>query len=115
MIINKQSNFKHGIDNLYFREGKHVRLVAPAIPPELVMEEERARIFSSRGHWELSTAVTTTHLLAIIALANTLMSMNSATFVPEQERRRKLHRLLLVDIVFIICFNFIKFYIMSEI
>ncbi|XP_055932203.1 WD repeat-containing protein 7-like isoform X1 [Argiope bruennichi] len=75
-------------------EGKHVRLVAPAIPPELVMEEERARIFSSRGHWELSTAVTTTHLLAIIALANTLMSMNSATFVPEQERRRKLHRRL---------------------
>ncbi|GIY45623.1 WD repeat-containing protein 7 [Caerostris extrusa] len=45
-------------------------------------------------HWELSTAVTTTHLLAIIALANTLMSMNSATFVPEQERRRKLHRRL---------------------
>ncbi|XP_035210198.1 WD repeat-containing protein 7-like isoform X2 [Stegodyphus dumicola] len=75
-------------------EGKHVRLVPPAIPPELVEEEERARIFSSKGHWELSTAITTTHLLAIIALANTLMSMNSATFVPEQERRRKLHRRL---------------------
>ncbi|KAG8181336.1 hypothetical protein JTE90_017504 [Oedothorax gibbosus] len=75
--------------------GKHVRLVScPALPPELVAEEERARVFSSRGHWELSTAVTTTHLLAIIALANTLMSMNSATFVPEQERRRKLHRRL---------------------
>ncbi|XP_042906902.1 WD repeat-containing protein 7 isoform X2 [Parasteatoda tepidariorum] len=75
-------------------EGKHVRLVAPAIPPELLLEEERARVFSSRGHWELSTAMTTTHLLAIIALANTLMSMNSATFIPEQERRRKLHRRL---------------------
>lgn len=75
------------------REGKHVRLAPPpAIPPELVEEEERARIFSSKGHWELSTAMTTTHLLAVIALANTLMSMNSATFVPEQERRRKLHR-----------------------
>ncbi|GFQ73668.1 WD repeat-containing protein 7 [Trichonephila clavata] len=75
-------------------EGKHVRLVDPSIPPELVVEGERARIFSSKGHWELSTAVTTTHLLAIIALANTLMSMNSATFIPEQERRRKLHRRL---------------------
>lgn len=77
---------------MYIREGKHVRLVPPAIPPELVEEEERARIFSSKGHWELSTAMTTTHLLAVIALANTLMSMNSATFIPEQERRRKLHR-----------------------
>ncbi|XP_054707757.1 WD repeat-containing protein 7-like [Uloborus diversus] len=75
-------------------EGKHIKLVPPAIPPELVEEEERARIFSSKGHWELSLAITTTHLLAIIALANTLMSMNSATFIPEQERRRKLHRRL---------------------
>lgn len=69
-----------------------MRLVPPAIPPELVKEEERARIFTSKGHWELSTCMTTTHLLAVIALANTLMSMNSATFIPEQERRRKLHR-----------------------
>lgn len=44
-------------------------------------EQERARRFVSRFHWELSTAVTTTHLLAIISLANTLMSMNSVTFI----------------------------------
>lgn len=62
------------------------------VPKEQIEEEERARRFSSRGHWELSTAVTTNHLLSVIALANTLMSMNSATFVPEQEKRRKLHR-----------------------
>lgn len=36
--------------------------------------------------------MTTAHLLAVIALANTLMSMNCATFVAEQERRRRLHR-----------------------
>ncbi|XP_076337758.1 WD repeat-containing protein Rbcn-3B isoform X2 [Tachypleus tridentatus] len=73
--------------------GKHVRL-SPAIPLELIEEEERARRFSSVNHWELSTAVTTNHLLSVISLANTLMSMNSATFIPEQEKRRKLHRRL---------------------
>ncbi|CAN7984322.1 unnamed protein product [Ixodes hexagonus] len=68
------------------------RKVTIPVPREQIEEEERARRFSSRGHWELSTAVTTNHLLSVIALANTLMSMNSATFVPEQEKRRKLHR-----------------------
>ncbi|XP_067140814.1 WD repeat-containing protein 7 isoform X4 [Centruroides vittatus] len=75
-------------------EKKKVSILTSEIPPELIEEEERACKFSSRGHWELSTAVTTNHLLAIIALGNTLMSMNSATFVPEQERRRKLLRRL---------------------
>lgn len=70
------------------------RKVTIPVPKEQIEEEERARRFSSRGHWELSTAVTTNHLLSVIALANTLMSMNSATFVPEQEKRRKLHRRL---------------------
>ncbi|XP_064472350.1 WD repeat-containing protein 7-like isoform X2 [Ornithodoros turicata] len=72
---------------------KKSKVVMP-IPKEQLDEEERARKFSSRGHWELSTAMTTNHLLSVIALANTLMSMNSATFVPEQEKRRKLHRRL---------------------
>lgn len=72
---------------------KKAKIVMP-IPKEHLDEEERARRFSSRGHWELSTAITTNHLLSVIALANTLMSMNSATFVPEQEKRRKLHRRL---------------------
>ncbi|KAL1123826.1 hypothetical protein AAG570_001597 [Ranatra chinensis] len=45
-----------------------------------------------RGHWELSTTITTNHLLAIISVANTLMSMNNASFIAEQERTRKLQR-----------------------
>lgn len=62
------------------------------LPPELVHREHMTRIFTSRTHWELSTTLTSNHLLAIIALSHTLMSMSNATFVPEQERNRKLHR-----------------------
>jgi len=36
---------------------------------------------ATAGHWQLSSAVTTQHLLAIISVANTLMSMSNATFV----------------------------------
>lgn len=60
--------------------------------PELIELEKRTRLFSARTHWELSTSLTTNHLLAIISMANTLMSMNNATFIPEQEKCRKLHR-----------------------
>ncbi|XP_044738320.1 WD repeat-containing protein 7 isoform X3 [Chrysoperla carnea] len=63
-----------------------------SLPPELVRQDRLTRTFSSKAHWELSTTITSNHLLAIIALSNTLMSMNNATFVPEQERNRKLHR-----------------------
>ncbi|XP_030745113.1 WD repeat-containing protein 7 isoform X4 [Sitophilus oryzae] len=63
-----------------------------SLPPELVRREKLTRIFTSRTHWELSTTLTSNHLLAVIALSHTLMSMSNATFVPEQERNRKLHR-----------------------
>ncbi|PNF24264.1 WD repeat-containing protein 7, partial [Cryptotermes secundus] len=62
------------------------------LPVELVRLERLTRLFTARTHWELSTTLTSNHLLAIIAMANTLMSMNNATFIPEQERTRKLHR-----------------------
>ncbi|XP_054161861.1 WD repeat-containing protein 7-like isoform X2 [Oppia nitens] len=72
-------------------ESKHVR-ISPYLPSDLIAEEEKARRFSSRLHWELSTAITTNHLLSTISLAKTLMSMSSASFIPESERKRKLHR-----------------------
>nr|CAH7717856.1 unnamed protein product [Callosobruchus chinensis] len=62
------------------------------LPVELIRQEQITRIFTSRTHWELSTTLSTNHLLAIIALSHTLLSMSNATFVPEQERNRKLHR-----------------------
>nr|XP_023030249.1 WD repeat-containing protein 7 isoform X5 [Leptinotarsa decemlineata] len=63
-----------------------------SLPPELVRQEQVTRIFTSHTHWELSTTLTSNHLLAIIALSHTLMSMSNATFVPEQERNRKMYR-----------------------
>lgn len=36
--------------------------------------------FTSFGHWAISNTLTTNHLLAIVALSNTLMSMNSTAF-----------------------------------
>ena len=44
------------------------------------------------GHWELSNTTTTNHLLSVIAITNTLVSVSNASFIPEQERRRKLVR-----------------------
>ncbi len=72
-------------------DGKHVKITS-FLPSELIAEEEKARRFSSRLHWELSTAITTNHLLSIISLANTLMSMSSATFIPEYELKRRMSR-----------------------
>ncbi len=59
---------------------------------EMAEMERLTRLFTSQMHWELSTTLTSNHLLTIIALANTLMSMNNASFVAEQERNRKLQR-----------------------
>ena len=51
--------------------------------------------FTALGHWELSHTITTNHLLSIIAITNTLVSVSNASFIPEQERKRKLVSLLL--------------------
>ncbi|XP_052757151.1 WD repeat-containing protein 7 isoform X2 [Galleria mellonella] len=67
-------------------------LVNSDLPPELLRQEKLTRLFTSKLHWELSTTLTTNHLLSIVALANTLKSMRNAGFVPEQEVARRLHR-----------------------
>ena len=40
----------------------------------------------------MSHSTTTNHLLSVIAITNTLVSVSNASFIPEQERRRKLVR-----------------------
>ncbi|XP_045538529.1 WD repeat-containing protein 7 [Papilio machaon] len=67
-------------------------LLSSDLPPELLRQEKLTRLFTSKLHWELSTTLTTNHLLSIVALANTLMSMSNASFVPEQEVARRMHR-----------------------
>lgn len=84
------SNFLGGQHN--FCAILFCRTLEGNLPPEVIKLEKLTRLFTARTHWELSTTLTSNHLLAIIALANTLMSMNNATFVPEQERNRRLHR-----------------------
>ncbi|XP_042885895.1 WD repeat-containing protein 7-like isoform X3 [Penaeus japonicus] len=65
--------------------------LAAELPPEMVKLEHRTQVFTGRGHWEISPALTTHHLLALVSVANTLQDMNAATLIPEQERRRKNH------------------------
>lgn len=74
--------------------GKHVRMTKELVPFSLQAEEQRAQRFASKFHWELSSILTTNHLLAIVSLSKTLMSMTSATFISETERKKKLFRRL---------------------
>jgi hypothetical protein len=55
---------------------------------------QRATALATAGHWKLSSAVTTQHLLAVISVANTLMSMSNATFVPSYRTKEPLSQLL---------------------
>lgn len=56
---------------------------------DMQAEEDKTRKFYARYHWELSTGITTTHLLTAVSLARTLMSMNCCSFIPESERKRR--------------------------
>lgn len=66
--------------------------VGKELTPALIRRENLTRLFTARLHWELSTTITSNHLLAMVAMSNTLMSMTLATFIPEHERNKKLHR-----------------------
>lgn len=63
-----------------------------SLPPELVRQENLTRLFTQRLHWELSTTLTSNHLLAMVSMSNTLMSMTMATFIPENERNKRMQR-----------------------
>ena len=58
----------------------------------LKKEDNNLDFFTALGHWELSHSTTTNHLLSVIAITNTLVSVSNASFIPEQERKRKLVR-----------------------
>ncbi|XP_046914879.2 WD repeat-containing protein Rbcn-3B isoform X2 [Dermatophagoides farinae] len=70
--------------------------IASTLPVELQICEEMARQFTSRFHWELSTSITTNHLLSVISLTNTFMIMANASFSSskfESNRRRLIRKL----------------------
>jgi len=52
-----------------------------------------AMALATAGRWQLSSAVTTQHLLAVISVANTLMSMSNATFISSRRTTEPLRQL----------------------
>ena len=52
-----------------------------------------AMTLATAGRWQLSSAVTTQHLLAVISVANTLMSMSNATFISSRRTTDPLRQL----------------------
>lgn len=77
------------VENLL--KGTDIQL-SKTVPHNLLRQEALTRLFTARLHWELSTTITSNHLLGMVAMSNTLMSMKMATFIPESERNRKLMR-----------------------
>lgn len=85
-----QNTIKHeAVQNLL--QGMDLQL-SKSLPQNLLRQEALTRLFTARLHWELSTTITSNHLLGMVAMSNTLMSMKMATFIPEKERNRKLMR-----------------------
>lgn len=74
--------------------GRHVKIATLPRDPQDAM----ALRFTSALHWSLSTSLTTTHLLSLIALSNTLMTMANGSLFAAAEavasNRRKLIRKL---------------------
>ena len=54
---------------------------------------QRLMAMATAGRWQLSSAVTTQHLLAVISVANTLMSMANATFISSRRTTEPLRQL----------------------
>lgn len=82
----KQENVKNLLQSM------DIQTKSTGIPANLLRQEALTKLFTARLHWELSPTLTSNHLLGLIAMSNTLMNMNMASFVPDQDRARKLHR-----------------------
>ncbi|CRK92912.1 CLUMA_CG006337, isoform A [Clunio marinus] len=81
---------KETVQNLF--KGMESVQLNKSLPENLLRQETLTRLFTARLHWELSTTLTSNHLLGMVAMSNTLISMNMATFIPEQERTRKISK-----------------------
>ena len=50
--------------------------------------QQETRIFSAKARWQISSGVTTQHLLSVISVANTLMSMSHSSFLKQRQSKR---------------------------
>lgn len=76
---------------------RHVKIVS-TLPSNIQMEEEMAQRFTSKLHWEFSSALSTNHLMSLLAMTNTMITMqNGTTFISssfaETNRRRLIRKL----------------------
>ncbi|KAH3775334.1 hypothetical protein DPMN_176735, partial [Dreissena polymorpha] len=52
-------------------------------------EDPAVVLYTIKAHWQISHEVTTQHLMSVISVANTLMSMNHATFKTQRPDKRR--------------------------
>ncbi|CAL1530657.1 unnamed protein product [Lymnaea stagnalis] len=55
----------------------------PRKDSSVIAYQQQAYDFSTKLRWQISSAVTTQHLLSVISVANTLMGMSRAVFMPD--------------------------------
>ena len=65
--------------------GGHMSLLLPGWYKQMDVSSQ-ATVAATNGHWRISSAITTQHLLSVISTANTLMSMTNATFSKSKSR-----------------------------
>lgn len=80
-------------------KGGYMSLLLPTWQNSILMNKKKYaeikiladlnRLFTSSLHWELSATMTSNHLLAMVALSNTLMSMNMASFLEKYQHHQR--------------------------
>jgi hypothetical protein len=70
----------------------HLSVLLPTGVESGVKFEDRFEQFARFIHWQLSSSMTTLHLLSVIATANTLMSMRHTTFFNDVDKKRSMIR-----------------------
>ena len=80
------------LKSLAYQELKPAHVSINNISESAIARELDTTYFTALGHWELSNTVTTNHLLSVIAITNTLVSVSNASFIPEQERKTEISK-----------------------
>ena len=71
----------------YLSPSGQMSLLLPGWYKHLCPSNQPENMTATIGHWQISSAVTTQHLLAVISVTNTLMSMSNATFIKSRQTK----------------------------
>ncbi|KAK3086238.1 hypothetical protein FSP39_015629 [Pinctada imbricata] len=89
------SDFTDSDQEMELSKVEHRKKVSVSKTESIDALREEMRVFSTKARWQISSAVTTQHLLSVISTANTLMSMSHASFAtgkPMKISRRKKYK-----------------------